>query len=139
MDTLCTGLVQGRRFQARILGFHPAQKSGRDVSRTAGAVEQDWLCLERPHGTSAQIRRNGASSLGALIAVPCCQARRREPTKKYLRMNLPSRPRRGPPQDRQVISRSVVGRGGASTRTILYFAAQFGHSNNVEFGIDGRL
>jgi hypothetical protein len=30
-----------------------------------------------------------------------------------------------------VISRSVVGPGGASTRTSWYIAAQFGHSNRV--------
>jgi hypothetical protein len=47
-------------------------------------------------------------------------------TKKYLRRKPPSRPQSGPPQLRQVISRSVVGPGGASTRTTLYSAPQLG-------------
>jgi hypothetical protein len=47
-------------------------------------------------------------------------------TKKYLSRKPPSRPRSGPPQLRQVISRSVVGPGGASIRTTLYSAPQLG-------------
>jgi hypothetical protein len=38
-------------------------------------------------------------------------------TRKYLRRNCPSRPCSGAPQLTHVISRSVVGPGGASTRT----------------------
>ena len=48
-------------------------------------------------------------------------------TKKYLRRKAPSRPGSVPPQLRQVISRSVVGPGGASARTTSYSAPQFGH------------
>ena len=65
--------------------------------------------------------------------------RRFPPTRKYLRMNGPSRPCRGAPQLTHVISRSVVGPGGASTRTTSYFAAQFGHSNDRELDIGQRL
>jgi hypothetical protein len=54
-------------------------------------------------------------------------------------MNGPSRPCNGPPQLRHVISRSVVGPWVASTRTTSYFAAQFGHSNNVDWGLDINL
>jgi hypothetical protein len=61
--------------------------------------------------------------------------------RKYLRTNGPSRPSSEPPQDKHVISRSVVGSRGASARTSKYFAAQFGHSNRVEgeLGMTKRL
>ena len=52
-------------------------------------------------------------------------------TKKYLRRKAPSRPLSGPPQSRQVISRSVVGPGGASTRTTVYRAPQLEQSNEA--------
>jgi hypothetical protein len=48
-------------------------------------------------------------------------------TKKYLGRKAPSRPRSRPPQLRQVISRSVVGPGGASARTTSYSARSWGH------------
>src|SRR5262249_523904 len=51
-----------------------------------------------------------------------------------LRPNTPCRPCKGPPQLRQVISRSVVGRGEASTRTLSYFAPQLGHLNDTDEG-----
>lgn len=53
--------------------------------------------------------------------------------KKYLKRKAPSRPRSGPPQLRQTISRSVVGPGGASVRTTSYSASQVGH---LKFGSD---
>src|SRR5262249_43580721 len=52
--------------------------------------------------------------------------------KKYLRTKAPLRPCKGPPQVTHVISRSVVGRGGASTRTISYFVPQLGQSNRTD-------
>src|SRR6516165_11614502 len=77
------------------------------------------------------LRHVGRDPLIFLSRAPCISAPFWTLDRKYLRMNLPSRPFMGPPQLTHVISRSVVGTRGASTRTTSYFAAQFGHSNCV--------
>jgi hypothetical protein len=56
-----------------------------------------------------------------------------------LRTNLPSRPSRGALQLRHVISWSVVGPGGASSRTISYFAPQLEQWNSIGGGITFRI
>jgi hypothetical protein len=62
-----------------------------------------------------------------------CQAHRLgRSTKKYLRRNSSSRPRSGAPQHTHITSRSMANPEGASTRTILYFAAQLGQSNGTD-------
>jgi len=53
-------------------------------------------------------------------------------TKKYLRTNIPWRPRKEPPQFTHLTSRSAVGWGGTSTRTTWYFAPQLGQSNGTD-------
>jgi hypothetical protein len=58
---------------------------------------------------------------------------RPRPTRKYLRMNLPSRPLSGAPHRRHSIWWS--GGGPASARTSLYSAAQFGQSKRVVSGM----
>src|SRR5262249_60258705 len=57
-------------------------------------------------------------------------------TKKYVKTHIPSRPRKDPPQLTHLTSRSAVGWGGTSTRTISYFAPQLGQSNGTESGSD---
>jgi len=53
----------------------------------------------------------------------CCQARRLgRSIRKYLRRNLPSRERSGPPQQMHATSPSAVGPGVASKPTTSYFA-----------------
>jgi len=61
-----------------------------------------------------------------------CLIRLGRSTKKYLRTNIPWRPRIEPPQLKHLTSRSGVGWGGTSTRTISYFAPQLGQSNGKD-------
>jgi hypothetical protein len=51
--------------------------------------------------------------------------------KKYLSTKRPSRALSGPPQFRRLISRSIVGPSGASTRTTLYNAPQSGQLKSM--------
>ena len=67
-----------------------------------------------------------------------CLIRLGRSTKKYLRTNIPWRPRIEPPQLKHLTSRSGVGWGGTSMRTISYFAPQFGQSNGTDCESDIR-
>ena len=61
-----------------------------------------------------------------------CRIRLGRSTKKYLRTNIPWRPRIEPPQLKHLTSRSGIGWGGTSMRTISYFAPQLGQSNGTD-------
>jgi len=61
-----------------------------------------------------------------------CLIRLGRSTKKYLRTNIPWRPRIEPPQLKHLTSRSGIGWGGTSMRTISYFAPQLGQSNGMD-------
>ena len=61
-----------------------------------------------------------------------CLIRLGRSTKKYLRTNIPRRPRIEPPQLKHLTSRSGIGWGGTSMRTISYFAPQLGQSNSTD-------
>ena len=74
----------------------------------------------------------------ATVFTGFCPRRLGRSTKKYLRTNIPWRPRKEPPQLTHVIARSAVGWGGNSTRTISYFAPQLGQSNGTDCGSDIR-
>jgi hypothetical protein len=65
-----------------------------------------------------------------------CLIRLGRSTKKYLRTNIPWRPRIEPPQLKHLTSRSGIGWGGTSMRTISYFAPQLGQSNGTDCGSD---
>jgi len=67
-----------------------------------------------------------------------CLIRLGRSTKKYLRTNIPWRPRIEPPQLKHLTSRSGIGWGGASMRTISYFAPQLGQSNGTDCESDIR-
>src|SRR5215831_14035454 len=72
----------------------------------------------------------------ATVFTGYCPRRLGRSIKKYLRTNIPWRPRKEPPQLTQLIARSAVGWGGSSTRTISYFAPQLGQSNGTDRGSD---
>src|SRR6516165_7183801 len=61
-----------------------------------------------------------------------CLIRLGRSTKKYLRTNIPWRPRIEPPQLKHLTSRSGIGWGGTSMRTISYFAPQLEQSNGTD-------
>jgi hypothetical protein len=75
----------------------------------------------------------GGTTPGAIATTGAVSVRRFAPlgrsTRKYLRKNSPSRPCKGPPQERQATSQSGTAAIGASTLTRRYCAPQPGQVN----------
>jgi transposase len=100
------------------------EREGREASPTAAIIDSQ--------SASAAIARVDASGGVHLLRGALAWVLGR-PTRKYLRMNLPSRPWSGAPHRRHTIWRS--GGGSPSARTSLYSARQFGQSKREGSGI----